>query len=318
MRKILGLCLLFAGGVFGFGAWYTLSRGILIAEASTFLVPFLWYLPLILSLLLGALLWQERSFALAGTVAIFLPSILQAPTVTHSLIVVGSGALVFLGIQRVQSELNERIHLALRRSLLAGAPLFVLGMSLVLSSQYFVQAQTLSWERLVPSFDLAEGAGPVVIQMIKPFYPELGRLQDKTVTVDSFLREVQESSRSEAPAVLPRATQDMLWEEELARTKKELSRLLGREVLGTENMQALLNEVLRKKTIALVSEESTKLPVPVLPLFLAILLFLTLYPLLAFLMPFVSLLAVLFFRSFRAWGWVQVTTLAVERERIAA
>ncbi len=314
-RKKTALGLLVGLGVFSFGAWDALTRAVLIEEASSFLVPSLWFALFFLFLLTGAILWQEKLFsALAALVAV-APSLLQALSLWHALLVIISGALVFCGLRRVQQELGERLHVSVRRSLLSGMTLLVLGVSVTLSSQYFVHAETLSWERLVPSFDLAEGTGPLLLRMMKPLYPGIDTLQDKTVTVDSFLHEVQINNNT-AMVEAPLEVQNMFWEQELARTKKELGRLLGREVIGTENMQVILAEVLRKKTITLFSNESTKLPIPILPFFLSFLLFLTLYPLLAFLVPFIGILAHGLFQMFLALGWVKRSVVSVEQEII--
>lgn len=316
-RKKLAVAFLIGLGIFSFGAWHALSRAVLVEEASSFLVPILWFVPLFLFLLTGAILWQEKEFSVLAAFFLVTPSLIEALSPWHALLVLISGLLVFSGLRRIQHELAERLHLSVRRSLLAGMTLLVFGVSIVLSSQYFVHAETLSWERLVPSFDLAEGTGPFLLRMMKPFYPGIDTLQDKTVTVDSFLREVQ--VRNETPAMnAPLEVQNMFWEQELARTKKELGRLLGREVIGTENMQAILAEVLRKKTVALFSQESGKLPIPILPFFLSFLLFLTLYPLLAFFVPIVGLLAHLLLRIFVWAGWVRKNLVTVEQERIEA
>ena len=100
------------------------------------------------------------------------------------------------------------------------------------------------------------------------------------------------------------------------RTKQELGRLLGREITGAENMHALLSEVLRKKTLAFVSEESAALPVPILPLFLSILLFFTLYPVMSFLVPLIAALVGIFFALLRRLKWLPVAVVTAEREVI--
>ncbi len=304
-------------GVFSLGAWHALSRAVLVEEASSFLVPTLWFTVLFLFLLTGAMLWQEKQFAVLAAFFLVIPSLFEALSPWHALLVTISGILVYFGLRRIQHELDERLHLSVRRSLLSGMTLLVFGVTITLSSQYFVHVETLSWERLVPSFDLAEGTGPLLLRMIKPLYPGIDTLQDRSVTVDSFLREVQ--VRNETPVMnAPLEVQNMFWEQELTRTKKELGRLLGREVVGTENMQTILAEVLRKKTVALFPNEDSKLPIPILPFFLSLLLFLTLYPLLAFLVPLVGLLAALLFRIFTALGWVRKNLMSVEKEQIEA
>lgn len=313
-RQKLALVLLFGLGVFSVGAWEAFARGVLVEDASSFLVPALWFTPLFLFLLLGSILWQEKTFLITGSILVVVPSIWQAMTISHAVIVIFSSLLILMGLLRIQSELTARVRLSIRRSIGAGMTLLLFGMTITLSSQYFVHVQSLSWERLVPSFDLAEGVGPLLLRVLRPISPELGQLQDTTVTVDSFLTEVQNKDNLDLP--LSAGMTSQFWNEELQRTKRELGRLLGREVSGTENMQAILSEVLRKKTIAFFSNETQNLPIPVLPLFLSLLLFLTLYPLLAFLVPIVGMVAGIFLRLFRRFGWVTVVRVTTEQEKI--
>ena len=313
-RQKLALVLLFGLGVLSVGAWDALARGVLIEDASSFLIPTLWFTPLFLFLLLGSILWQEKSFLVVGSILVVVPSVWQAMTVSHTVIVIFSTVLILMGLLRIQNELTARVRLSIRRSIGAGMALLLLGMTITLSSQYFVHVQSLSWERLVPSFDLAEGVGPLLLRILRPISPELGQLQDTTVTVDNFLTEVQ--NKNNLDPQLSAGNPSQFWNEELQRTKRELGRLLGREVSGTENMQAILSEVLRKKTIAFFSNETQNLPIPVLPFFLSFLLFLTLYPLLAFLVPLVGIVAGILFRIFRRFGWVTVTSVTTEQEKI--
>lgn len=315
-RKILALALIFAIGVFSSGAWYVFGRGVVVEEASTFIMPTLWFLPFFLTLLLGSLVWQEKTFTILAVALSVFPSVLQTPTLVHALIATFSAGLLFIGLRRIQEEVRERIHFSFKRSLAAGMSMLVLGVSLTLSSQYFMHTRLLPWDRLVPSFDLAEGAGPFLLRLLQPLYPEIAKFQDKTVTVDDFLKQVQTTQMSTTLSQLPQDTQNAYWTQELARTKQQLSQLLGREVTGRENMQTLLTEVLRKKTIAFVSEENNHLPVPILPFFLSLLLLLTVYPLLAFLMPVVGGIAHLIFQICVWAKWIQITKRVVEQEVI--
>lgn len=316
-RKKLAAALLLLLSVLSFGAWYALEQAVLVKEASSFLVPALWFGGLFLVLLQGVLIWKERWFSLLVAGGLLLPSLVQTTTLAHIVLVFISMSSAYIGLRRIQRELEERIHLSLRRSLSAGLSFLVLAVSLVFTSQYYEYARFMTWERLVPSFDFSKGLGSLVIRAATPFSPELRDLQDTSVTVDEFLVGIQKTEEHDevSPGTTP-GTENSIWQQELLRTKSELGRLLNREVSGSENMQSLMAEVLRKKMISLFSAQDQQVTVPVLPLILSILVFLTIYPLLAFTVPVLSLFVGIFFRLYRSLGWVKVSPLPVEQEVI--
>lgn len=315
-RKKLAISLIVLLSLLSLGAWNALARAVLVEEASNFLVPALWFAGLFVVLLQGILLWQERWFSVVVTGALLLPSIVQVATLSHMILIVVGMMSAYIGLRRIQRELSERLHLSLRRSLSAGIGFLLLAVSLVFTSQYYEYARFMTWERLVPSFDFSKGLGSLVIRAATPFTPELRNLQGASVTVDEFLMGIQQSQKSESDSHVGAAPENSLWQQELARTKNELGRLLHREVSGSENMQALMAEVLRKKMMSLFSVQDQQSAVPVLPFILSILVFLTIYPLLAFAVPLLSLLAHALFRFYCHVGWVTVAPRAVEQEVI--
>lgn len=316
-RKKLAVVLLVFLGVLSFGAWQVLTRAVLVKEASSFIVPVLWFAGVFFILLQGALLWKERWFSAVATGCLLLPSLIQTTTPVHlTLVIIGMGS-AYVGLRRIQRELTERIHLSLRRSLSVGLSFLIFAVSVVCTSQYYEQVRLMTWDRLVPSFDFSKGLGSLVIRAATPFSPELRNLQNTSVTVDEFLGGIQKPQPEDTASLAAiDPTKDTLWQQELARTKSELGRLLHREVSGSENMQSLMAEVIRKKMISLFSVQDQASVVPVLPLILSILVFLTIYPLLAFTVPFLSLIAHAFFGLYRQFGWVKVTALSVEQEVI--
>lgn len=316
-RQKLGIGLLVFSALSSWASWQVLERAVLVEGASSFLIPSLSVAGLLLLVFLGSLVWQERSFQWLAASFLVIPSMLSALSLSHGLVMILAIGLIAFGLHRIHQELHERIHLSIRKSILLGTTPLLLAISLLLSSQYYVHAEQLSWNRLVPSFNLAEGFGPLAIKLIAPFYPEMQKLNDAEVTVDSFLTEVQTREKPSWIEFVPPAGQETLLKGELERTKSELGRLLGRQVMGHENMQALLAEIIQQKTFTLLSKEQQILPVPILPFILSLLLFLTVYPLMAFLAPLVVLIVIGLFQLLRRTGWLVVKTESVEREFIA-
>ncbi len=315
-RRKLGIALLILLAVASWVGWQFVERAVLVESASHFLLPAVAIVLMVGCLFFGAIVWQEPSFRWLAASFLGFPSLLAAFSWSHIGVIVLALALTYVGLQRIQGELSERLHLSVRKSLLIGTTPLLLAVSLLISSQYYTHAQSLTWEKLVPSFSLGEGAGAWFLKGLSPFFPELRQLGDSQATVDSFLGEVHARQQSSIDA-LPPGVQSVFLESELTRAKGQLKELLGREVSGNESMQSIVSEALQRKLITLVSGGAEQLPVPLLPLVLSLLLFLTIYPLLAFAAPALVVLVSLLVRLARRLSWIMVKSERVEHEVIA-
>lgn len=316
-RQTISVTLLILLALFSWVGWQTVERAVLVESASHFLLPGTFIVAMVVTLFAGSLVWQERSFRWLAASFLSIPSAFSVISLSHTAVMLVAIALTTAGLGRVQSELTERIHLSVRKSLFLGLTPLLFAVSLLVSSQYYAHVQALSWERLVPSFNLGEGVGPMFLRLAEPFYPEIRQLGDEQVTVDAFLQEVQTREQATLDD-LPPNVQTIIIGSELERAKSQLSRLLGREVQGGESMQELLGEVIHRKTVVLFAGNEPHMPVPVLPFFLSLLLFLTIYPLLSFFVPLLIFLVSVLFRLARRVGWVIVKTESVEREIIVS
>ncbi len=313
-RQKLSIGLLVVLALLSSLAWQIVERAVLVEEASSFLLPAFALGLTMATLFLGSLIWKEKGLMALAAAFMVIPSLFVAISLVHGIVLLVAAMVIYFGIRRIHSDMVERIHIAVRRSLLVGMGMVFLGVSLLLSSQYYVHVQQLSWEQLVPSFNLADGVGPIVLKVITPLYPEIGQLANDQVTVDGFLQDVQKREGGTLLDSMPLATQRIFLEQELKRTKKQLGDLLGREIVGNESMQSLLSEAVHRKTIAFFSGEQAHLPVPILPFFLSILLFLTVYPIMNFLAPILVVVVVILFRSFRLLHWLDIRQEKVEQE----
>ncbi|MEP7162647.1 MAG: hypothetical protein ABI747_02685 [Candidatus Moraniibacteriota bacterium] len=334
-RQLMGIGLFFPLALFSYFSWRSVFEAALLPGGSTFFLPLFYFSLLIVLFALGSVLWEGRSFPLLAAAIVFLPGLFFASSIAHFLFMGVGVFFAYHAIGKVQHELHERVHLSFRRSILFGLPVFLLGLSIVLSSQYYVHAQALSWERLVPSFDLGEGTGAWVLRVMGPLYPPLRTLQNEEVTVDTFLKEMRTNDSGKIPdEELPLEVKAILEEQGiqieslsqnpalqeaiLAGQRENFSKLLGRQVGGDEKMGTVLSEVLRKKTLTFISgtQEYRGLPVPVLPFILSVLLFLTVYPTASFLLPIWSGVAHLLFLFLLRIRVIQIGEASVMQERL--
>ncbi|MGB3073261.1 MAG: hypothetical protein IPJ68_01815 [Candidatus Moraniibacteriota bacterium] len=318
-RPIIALILLFAVALIGYFGFSSIMDAVLVEGASVFVAPAAWFFIILTLFSVGALVWHERMYQTAASIVLVISSFFFAPTLAHAGVSVVAGLCVFAGLLHIRRELTARIRLSLYRSVAVGVAPIILALSLVISSQYYTHVSTLSWDRLVPSFDLAEGSGAWLLRLAGTLSPSLAALQDRNLSVDEFLRDLKPAVEVGGPEeTISNGIGEAVRQAEVIRSKLELSRLLGRSVNGDESMNALLSEALRKKTVAFVSGDAvgnTK-AVPFLPFFLAILLFFTIYPILSLLIPLVLSLATVIFATLVRSGLIVVKKVPAEQEVI--
>lgn len=319
-RQAIALTLLFLTAVFSSFAYSAVMSAVFTKDASVFVVPIVWFFLLLMVFVLGSVLWQETASRAIGSIVFLSPSIFFAPSLPHLGIIFLGSVITFVGLIRIEKEFAERTKVSIYRGVGVGFAQVIFALTLVVSSQYFHHVNSLTWDELVPSFDLAEGTGAFLLRTASALSPSLSALQDRNLSVDSFLQELKPVSVVGETSALEKGVSEALRQAEIFRSKTELSRLLGREVSGDENMNAVLSEVLRKKLIAFVSGRSEQSastnPVPFLPFFLTILLFLTVYPLGALLGSLSLSFASLIFHFFIRSGLIVLKRVPVEREII--
>ncbi|TXH06696.1 MAG: hypothetical protein E6Q06_05150 [Candidatus Moraniibacteriota bacterium] len=319
-RQVIALITLCLVSLVSYFCFSSVMDAALLNGASIFFSPIVWFLPLITLFSVGAIVWRERPYQVAGSILFVLPSLFFAPTLVHVAILSLAAILVFSGLVRIGHELASRIHFSLRRVVFVGMSQVILALSLVISSQYYAHVESFSWDRLVPSFDLAEGTGAWVLRIAGKFSPSLASLRDRDLSVDEFLAELRPAiGVASSTEAVSNGVGEAFRQAEMLRSKVELSRLLGREVGGGESMNEILSEVLRKKIIAFVSGNSAgtgEHQVPFLPFFLSILLFFTIYPIGSLLAPIALSLAAILFAFLVRMGLIAIKRVATEQDVI--
>lgn len=236
----------------------------------------LWFSLLAVCFLLAGVLYRERSMGVGFAVFSVGPSIFFAPTSMHLFLIVLSIPLMLTGLRKIDGDLRSRLSISFRRSMGSGVFLFVFPIASLIASQYYMEIRSDSWQDLVPRFSLAEGSGDFVLRAAGGISPEIARIRDERMTVDSFLSTVRGTSG------YPGGDMDVFMDDmaaalSLEAGRAELGKLVGRDIDGDERMADVLSEALRNKMIVFLSGEKAErnLPNGALPFFLALLLFIT-------------------------------------------
>lgn len=302
----------------------------------------IWFSVLASAFSLGAVAWKEKWLELIGACVVFLPSFLYIHSFLHSALMICSTFLLFLSTRSVQEEIGDRVRFHFFRNVQSGSFLFILGLSFTLSSAYFASIEKESWEELVPRFSVGEGAATAVFKTVAYLYPAWKNLADEGMTVDGFLLSLQKdgmessslvptdenvpmSEEEMSPLLLAYIKQNELQNEEgsalfqeltLQAGREQIALLVGRPVAGDEKIADVFSLAMQHKIITALNGERVgrDFSPTIVPVLLAILLFLTLLPVGSIIAPIWILFGYLLFRGVVFIGWLQLENLPREQQ----
>lgn len=346
-REIFGIVLVFLIGGVSMLVWKTYAALVLLPTLSVTFQMVAWISLLGTLFLLGTVVWCEGVIRMLAALALFLPSLYFTRTWSHVVVVIVSVLLTALCAWRVQQEIEGRLRFHFFRNVRSGSLFFVFAVALALSSAYFSSIKVASWEELVPRFSVGEGTAAVVFKTVAYVYPAWRNLAEQGVTVDSFLlglakkdTSVPESQASFNPSALPHgltvppAFMEYLKESALNRShagvdvgqaifletgREQIAQLVGRPVRGDEKMSVVFSSAIEHKLLVVLSRQDAPSHVSptVVPLVLALLLFLTLLPLGSLLAFLWIIFAWLLFRLTLITGWLRIELVHREQEILA-
>ena len=292
----------------------------------------------------GFLLWNEKWMKGIGVFVFTLPIFFQ--TTGWQAYLGGMAVVLFLYLtaRMVEHEQKERLKFSAVRTLLVAKQMSVFAFSLALSLGYFTYIRSLSWNDLEPRFRLGQGVIEKILEWGGYVQPELGSLIREKKTVDEYLLSLNESSllsnndetkqfeqlndevgRLRAQGINVEFSGDALssvrgvaQENVLVTGRKQLSELTGRPVQGNEQIGAVFAEVLQTKVSALLegSRVRERIPDHVLPFFISLLFFLTVWPIGLLLFPVWGVVAAAWITLFRSFQWIVITKRTVIQEQV--
>ncbi len=341
-RLVIGHLILLAGISVLF--WSLFRTSITLPESAAIVRALLSASILFSWMLVGFLIWKEPTALWVGIGCVVLPPLFWGFDVRAYAGFLVAIFCLWAAAREVSRETEDRLAFSSGRSFAVAKFMGVLGFSILISMGYFLSIRTLSWEDLVSRFQLRAGTVEKIATLVGYVQPELAELGQDHRTVDEYLRSLNgfsflntsdealqfeqlndEVGRLREQGINIEFTGDALTlvrgaaeESSLASGRQQLGELAGRQVDGDEQISALFAEVLEKKIFAIVegSRMQERIPDRTLPVFIALLFFLTVWPLALLLFSVWSFAAALCIRLFRALHWIEVTRHAALQERL--
>ena len=324
-KQILKYSLIFLTLLFSFFAWLSVDQAINNPESSNWLVPVIWFSLFFIILALSIVLIKE-TYVLTGLLAVsFLSSFIFVFNGWHFLPVVLSLLLAYLAMARIKNDLKLNVKIDLWKTIRRGRMLLIISLAIIITSQYYFSVKDFKASALIPQLkpgDITNGLASRIISTINPGI-KIGK--DKDMTVDQFIIQSQKNETIHNKlegVVLPGENQPEEFVNQsmamfLTEGRKQLSNIAGKNLSGEEKMSEVVSEMINSKITNFlgVSMDSPK-KVPLIPIALAIIIFLSVVSLGSFLSPLWMLLSALIFTILAKTKIIQIKKVPVEMEII--
>lgn len=329
-KQILKYSLIFFTLATSFFFWFAIDRAINVPESSNWAVPIIWFTLLFLFFCLDIVLIREAY--ILGLLFVFslALSFVFVFSFWHAGAVLLGAALVFLASRRIKADLNLYIKINLWRILKMGRKIIILGLVIVITSQYYLAIKNSDSGRIFFDFNADKISEMLIVKILPRINSDFRDLSDKNITVDEYLlNKFKENPSQEGESFSDLKTQinqnagsgEISFEEKeaklLAAGRKNLSDFSGREIQGSEKMYDVLSEIIEKKINENFGpKEMDKNYAEFIPMIMAAFLFLAILSIGFFLCPFETMLVVIIFAVLRKLKLANVVKVPVEAERV--
>lgn len=350
-QKILKYSLFGAVLLAGFLAWFLVDRTPGFSGASAWLLPILCFSVYAICLsLMAILVKQEIVFEFVIIISLFF-SFIFAFSKWHFIVLAFCILLMLAALRDMRKDLDLNIKIDLWKSLFAGRFKMILALALVISSQYFFMLNNTNGEKVIPKLDTASFTKKLVEPILGIINPNFKTIQEEGLTVDQFIVKSQQENGNvtlpgidfdseidrQIPADLPVEQKDALKQQALKEIsnsqanlsqknqelvlqqgRSQLSQMVGHAVSGNEKISDVFAGLIDKKINDYFQPRvAGDAQSALFSYIIAMVLFLTIWPLGTVLSVFWFGLVIVIFKIIVHFGLVEIKTVTVQREMIA-
>ncbi|HPN54792.1 MAG TPA: hypothetical protein PLB52_02560 [Candidatus Moranbacteria bacterium] len=335
----------------GFFSWYFLFHSMDYSGMQVWLIPAACFSLYIISLsLMAILIKQEIAFEFVVIFSLFFTLIFTFSK-WHFLILILGSILVLSALRLIRKDLDMNIKIDFWKSLYVGRFRMVIGLALIISSQYFFMISQSGKEQAIPEFDTA----PITRKIIEPIMvlvnPDFKAMQKEGLTVDQFIIEskqekeedifskenIDDEIEKQIPANLPAEKREAMKQEALQQIsdsqknisqknqelvlkegREQLAKMVGRKVSGEEEISEVFAGFIDKKINDYFQPhkvDSDKKS-PLFYYILSAVLFLTIWPMGSALSLIWFGIVIIIFKLMVHFKLVEIKTVTVQREMI--
>ncbi|MFZ2188905.1 MAG: hypothetical protein WAV73_05080 [Candidatus Moraniibacteriota bacterium] len=330
-KNILKFALFFFSLIAAFFSWLSLNNAVTVPDSSVWLAPMIWFSLLYIVYSLELVIVSEKSLIILSGVLGFFFSLIFVQNFWHFVAILLAVALFHVSSKQIKDDLGMNVKLDLPKTLRMGKTFFMLALALVISSQYYFQAASEGLLKL-PTFD----AGAILENkwakgILYKLNPDLQKLEDKNLTVDQMIldnyRESQansgemdlidlaQGSQVISPANMQKIEQ-LRDQKVLEAGREQLGKMANRKLAGSEKVSVVMTEIMNQKIQSLVVTDYANEKFPAVPIGMALILFLTVLSLGAFMIRILAQISSLIFWILTSTNVVKIKMVSVEMEVI--
>lgn len=339
---------------FAFFAWRSVDRAINLANVSTWAAPIIWFSLFLITFSLCAVFVKEASVMAIITLVASLLSAIFAFSLVH-LIFIALGSLCLISAaKKIRKDLSLNIKVDFWKTIRDGSTYIILAIAIIISSQYYFEVRYSGIGKIIPKFQMNGFFSSVAPKILSSINPKFKGLDNENLTVDQFILEtqseqnneqaIQENSGdqidkmiddqygknlrlakrneikkqyltklSESSNEIASQNQDLI----LQQGRSQLEGVTGFPLTGQEKIYDIFVRVINDRINSYITPNfSDQNNFPVLPLVIAIVLFITIFYLGSFLSPVLIFLANIVFRILLKTKVIKISKVQIEAEII--
>lgn len=347
--KILKYSLATLTMLFGFLAWRSIDRAINVPDVSVWGIPMIIFSSFFVLSYLDIIIIKRILVLQLMFLAVLVLSFVYVHSFWHIVAVILSYLFILWALFKIKNDLRLSVKISLWKSIRTGSTLFLLAISMMITSQYYFEVKNLDSAHLIPQFNMTAMTGGMTSKIIAAVNPDFKNLDQEGLTVDQFILQTQQNQDPDSsdsidsqvdsmiersnPKLTP-AQKNMLKEDALKKVsntsaeigksqnaliiqegRKKFSEIAGTDLTGNEKVSDVLSAIVNRKIDQYLgsglkdSEKSSPLP-----FIMAVGLFLTVLPMGSLLNTFWMLLIELAIWIFIKADLIHITKIPVEME----
>ncbi len=188
-KQILKYSLIFFSLLFSFLAWQSVDRAI--RTSSGWGVPIVWFSLFFVLLSLSMVMIRRRIILELEIFLSLIFSFVFARSLFQLIFIALGFLLVSWACERIVRDMRLNIKLDLWKTIRMGSTLIVLGVGLVISSQYYFEIKDASVDKILPKVDMSGISDALIQKMLATANPNFKNIDNSGLTVDELVLEAQ-------------------------------------------------------------------------------------------------------------------------------
>ncbi|MEI7891023.1 MAG: hypothetical protein WCI36_03550 [bacterium] len=226
--------------IFAFCFWLFVKNAIVVSTASTWLGPIVVASFFLVFLCLSILLFRRMIFLEIVLLLSLATSAFFAFNWLQFVVIALGHIFMFIAARKIRNDMELNIKISPVKSLQAGKTYLIFAISIVVCMQYFLIIRGFEGEKKVPYFDAGFVTKKIAIPFLSSVSPQFKALENEKLTVDEFVLQSQSQMAKDGLTQEEEKMLDEQLPEKMTVAQKEIIKKQARE--NFSNTQAQITE----------------------------------------------------------------------------